>query len=299
MVIVVALPAGTKKWALPLCALGAVVLASCALEPGSGAGETEGLLTGQVFQDRFTDGSGQGPEMVVLPSGSFTMGSPESEVGRDDWEGPQRTVQIGYRLAVGRYEVTFAEWDACVADGGCNNYRPDDLGWGRDTRPVINVSWDDAQTYVEWLNRKTGLTGRDRYRLLTDAEWEYAARAGTTTAYSFGDDASQLDAHAWFEANSDNRTHPVGRQQPNAFGLYDMHGNVAEWVEDCFYGNLGYADAPTDGSARTFPDCDGRVLRGNSWYASPQNLRSAHLYRLGHRDRSNQLGFRVARTLPD
>ncbi|MBI1264225.1 MAG: SUMF1/EgtB/PvdO family nonheme iron enzyme [Alphaproteobacteria bacterium] len=284
-------PAGLKQWALPLCALCALVLAGC-------APETEGRRAGEVFQDRFTDGSGQGPEMVVLPSGSFTMGSPVSEAGRFDFEGPQQTVEIGHRLAVGRYEVTFAEWDACVADGGCNGYRPYDEGLARGTSPVMNVSWNDAQDYVTWLNRKTGLTGSPyRYRLLSEAEWEYAARAGTTTAYSFGDDAGQLGAHAWFEDNSNFSTQPVGGRRPNAFGLYDMHGNVQEWVEDC--ANESHAGAPTDGSARTTGNCSSRVYRGGSWILDPQFLRSAFRLWFTPGNRDNFLGFRLARTLPD
>ena len=148
----------------------ALALAAAAL----GAGPATGQGTGDVFRD-----CAACPEMVALPAGYFTMGSPASEAGRYDNEGPQRQMRIGYRLAVGRYEVTFEEWDACAADGGCKGYRPDDEGWGRGRRPVVNVSWSDAWSYALWLSRKTG----EEYRLMTEAEWEYAARAGTRTAY--------------------------------------------------------------------------------------------------------------------
>ncbi len=282
-------PSDLKQWALPLCALGALLLAGC-------AAEVESRRAADVFRDRFTDGSGQGPEMVVLPPGASVYGDP---IVTNTYTTPPRpTVQIGYRLAVGRYEVTFAEWDACGLDGGCNNYRPDDLGWGRGNRPVMNVSWNDAQAYVEWLNRKTGLTGRaDRYRLPSEAEWEYAARAGTSTAFSFGDDEGQLGQHAWFNGNSNRQTHPVGGKRANAFGLHDMHGNVREWVEDCW--NESHSGAPSDGSARTFVNCSNRVSRGGSWGGNPQDLRSANRIRNSSGFRYFIFGFRLARMLPD
>jgi formylglycine-generating enzyme required for sulfatase activity len=237
-----------------------------------------------------------GENMVVLPSGSFTMGSPEIEAGRDDDEGPQRTVQIGYQLAVGKHEVTFAEWDACVADGGCGDYRPSDEGWGRGNRPVINVSWQDAQAYVSWLNQKTGLSGRaDAFRLLSEAEWEYAARAGSAGRWSFGEEESRLGDHAWFFSNSNGGTQPVGEKAANAFGLHDIHGNVWEWTEDCFESN--YNSAPSDGSAQTAFACSYRAYRGGSISDGPDHLRSAYRYREASVYRDSILGFRVARTL--
>ena len=160
------------------------------------------------------------PEMVVVPAGSFRMG--DLNGGGADDEKPVHTVTIGEAFAVGKYEVTFAEWDACVAAGGCNGRRSVDAGWGRSRRPVINVSWDDAKRYVSWLSSRTGR----RYRLLSEAEWEYAARAGTTTKWSCGSSEGCLNAVAWYSANSGNRTFPVGAKVANAFGLYDMHGNV-------------------------------------------------------------------------
>jgi len=244
-------------------------------------------------------GSGEGfkdcpdcPEMVVVPAGAFTMGSPDSEKNRSDNEGPQRKVTIAKPFAVGKFEVTFAEWDACVADGGCK-HQPDDERSGRGKRPVINVSWDDiSREYLPWLKRKTG---KD-YRLLTEAEWEYAARAGTTTAYAFGKSITKRQAQflegSWRSAE---RTVEVGSFEANAFGLHDMHGNVFEWVQDCYKDS--YKGAPSDGSAATAGDCSLRVLRGGSWGGLPRRLRSACRLR-GQPDlRDVNGGFRVARTL--
>ena len=237
------------------------------------------LRPGETFQD-----CAEGPLMVVVPPGSFLMGSPSTEEGRYGAEGPQHRVEIGYRLAVGAYAVTFAEWDACVAAGGCNDYRPSDAGWGRGTRPVINVSWDDAQAYVSWLSFKTGQS----YRLLSESEWEYVARAGTTTPFHFGETISTDQVNY-----NRNFTVPVGSFPSNAFGLYDVHGNVWEWTQDCWNG--GYSGAPGDGSAWARGDCSMRVLRGGSWGYIPGNLRSAFRVRLVTVDRSINVGFRVAR----
>jgi formylglycine-generating enzyme required for sulfatase activity len=240
------------------------------------------------------------PEMVVVPAGSFTMGSPESEPQRSADEGPQRRVTIARPFAVGKFEVTFAEWDACVAAGGCNGHRPSDSNWGRGNRPVINVSWDDARAYVAWLSRKTGKT----YRLLSEAEWEYAARAGTTTPFSTGQrittEQANFDGNHTYNGSSKGqyrqRTLPVGSFAANAFGLHDMHGNVWEWTEDCW--NANYSGAPTDGSARTSGECGRRVLRGGSWVDLPRFLRSADRYWITAENRIDVIGFRVARTLP-
>ena len=161
--------------------------------------------------------------MVAVPEGTFMMGS-NSDAAYSD-EKPVHEVTIPYRFAVGKYEVTFREWDACVADGGCS-HRPSDEGWGRGSRPVIYVSWHDAKEYVKWLSRKTG----EAYRLLSESEWEYVARAGTTTAYHFGSSISPGQANY---LSNIGKTVAVGSYQPNAFGLHDVHGNVWEWVEDC------------------------------------------------------------------
>ena len=227
------------------------------------------------------------PEMVVVPAGEFMMGSPPNEEGRQKDEGPQRIVAIAKALAVGRFEVTFAEWDTCVAASGCK-HKPGDEGWGRGKRPAINVSWDDAKEYVAWLAKKTGRT----YRLLSEAEWEYAARAGTTTAFSTGQtittDQANFD-HTYgrsltgsFTGVYRQKTIDVGSlNTPNAFGLHDMHGNVSEWVEDCYQG----------------ASCSSRAVRGGSWNNHPVVLRSAGRIGVDAGLRYFGRGFRVARTL--
>jgi formylglycine-generating enzyme required for sulfatase activity len=234
--------------------------------------------------------------MVVVPAGEFMMGSPEHEAERGNDEGPRRKVTIAKHFAVGKFEVTFAEWDACVAASACV-YTPEDIGWGRGKRPVIEVSWDDITKYLPWLSRRAGKT----YRLLTEAEWEYAARAGTTTPFSTGDTIISVQANfagTYTYGGSppglyQQKTVEVGSFQPNAFGLYDMHGNVYEWVQDCY----SYAGAPLDGSAVVSKDCSWRVLRGGSWYDYPRYLRSAARLRNRPDLRIRYLGFRVARTL--
>jgi formylglycine-generating enzyme required for sulfatase activity len=240
------------------------------------------------------------PAMVVVPAGSFTMGSPASEAGREGDEGPQHQVTIPRALAIGKFEVTLAEWDACVSDGGCAGYRPSDDGWGRGNRPVIHVSWNDAQSYLTWVSRKAG----KQYRLLSESEWEYAARAGTITPYFWGPTASHEYANYGTDAccvglarGSDKweNTSPSGSFPPNGFGLYDMLGNVWEWTQDCQNGS--YDGAPSDGSAWTAGDCGLRVLRGGSWFADPSFLRSAIRDWDTTGKRNYDSGFRVARTL--
>lgn len=204
------------------------------------------------------------PEMVVVPAGRFQMGSVNR--GYND-ERPVHEVVIDYLFAVSKYEVTFAEWDACVAGGGCRR-RPDDEGWGRENRPVINISWGEAKQYVHWLSRKTGKP----YRLLSEAEWEYVARAGTTTRYWWGgwlsDEADHDYANYKGTAGVDRwvNTAPVGSFDANAFGLFDTAGNVSEWVEDFWHDT--YQGAPNDGGAwttREVTDYNERVIRGGSW----------------------------------
>jgi formylglycine-generating enzyme required for sulfatase activity len=252
------------------------------------------------------------PVMVVIPAGSFVMGSPAGEPGRDDNEGPQHEVTIPRAFALGRHEVTFAEWDACVRGGGCR-HRADDMGWGRGPRPVIDVSWDDADDYVRWLSRKTG----QEYRLPSEAEWEYAVRAGSATARSaprfWGGDPADACRYAnvydlagrsalgldWAHHDCQDgyaQTAPVGRFRPNDFGLYDVLGNVWEWMADCWHDS--YQGAPGDGGAWLTGDCTRRVLRGGSWNDGPTNGRSAN--RLGDAGGNRYIivGFRLTRTLP-
>jgi len=239
------------------------------------------------------------PEMMVVPAGSFTMGSPASEAGRYGNEGPQHLVTFAKPFAVGRFAVTFDEWDACVADGGCNAYRPADEGWGRGRQPVINVSWDDAKAYLSWLTRKTGKT----YRLLSEAEREYVTRARTTTPFWWGSSISTDRANYDGRGNGGvatgqfrRRTLPVDSFEPNPWGLFQIHGNVWDRVEDCWHES--YEGAPADGSAWTAGDCSRRVVRGGSYGSGPRQLRSA--FREPGRtsdDRDLDLGFRVGRTL--
>jgi formylglycine-generating enzyme required for sulfatase activity len=230
------------------------------------------------------------PEMVIVPAGEFIMGSAIDEEERLTNEGPKHQVTIARPFAVSRFEVTFDDWDTCVSVGFCP--WADDDGMGRGTRPVIYLSWDDARQYVAWLSQMTGKT----YRLLTEAEWEYAARAGTTTAYYWGDEIGNNNANCdGCGSRWDNlQISPVGSFKPNAFGLYDMLGNVSEWVEDCYWRD--YVGAPTDGSART-GDCKLRVVRGGSWTSLPQSLRSANRAKLIAGNRGGDLGFRVGRTI--
>ncbi len=233
------------------------------------------------------------PEMVVIPAGSFMMGSNDGESD----EKPVHQVNVG-RFAIGMYEVTQGEWKAVMG-----NHPSQFQHCGGDC-PVENVFWDDVQEYIQRLNQKTGKV----YRLPSEAEWEYAARAGSTTTWSFGDDKSRLGDYAWFdgpwlEGNSGDRTHKVGGKKANAFGLYDMHGNVMEWVQDRYH--VSYDGAPVDGSAwEEFGGWKSHVLRGGNWYNLPRFMRSAS------RSRGNNYlneyyvgfncgyGFRLAGTAP-
>jgi formylglycine-generating enzyme required for sulfatase activity len=230
------------------------------------------------------------PEMIVVPAGSFTMGSANEQehiAGGHNSFGPQHRVKFARQFAVGEFALTFDEWDACVADGGCNGYRPGDAGWGRGRLPVINVSWDDAKAYAAWLAKKTGKP----YRLLSEAEREYITRAGTTTPYWWGSSISTSQANYY----GSSRTVTVDSFAPNPWGLYQVHGNVMEWVEDCY--NASYAGAPTDGSAWTSGDCSRRVVRGGSWVDGWRDLSSASRDAYSTTVQSDSLGFRIGRTL--
>ena len=259
--------------------------------------EAERWLAEGVFRD-----CAACPLMVEVPAGSFMMGLPSSQ-------GSQYRVTIRSPFAVGVYEVTFDEWDACVRRGACEDVG--DEGWGRGRRPVLNVSWEDAQGYVRWLARETG----QRYRLPSEAEWEYAARAGTESAQYWGEsttarcryantrDASYVQARQEQDSTFTDRyarcrdgfpyTAPVGSYQPNAFGLHDVLGNLGEWTEDCYNGR--YAAAPTDGSAWRSDDCPRRVVRGMGWYAFVLDSRGRYSAPAGSRD--VYIGIRVARTI--
>jgi formylglycine-generating enzyme required for sulfatase activity len=238
------------------------------------------------------------PVMVVVPAGKFLMGTAGAPgMGcdpSDPCEGPQHEVRIARNLAVSKTEVTLAQWDACAEAGACQGkkLRGCETPHACDDRPVTFVSWEESVGYTKWLSR---LTGRD-YRLLSEAEWEYAARAGSPANYSFGDKASELDQYAWFSDNAHKETHPVGEKKANAFGLQDIHGNAMEWVEDNFHES--YEDAPTDGMAwREGGDELRRMVRGGSWSGKPDKLRSASRTGGISQNVYDTVGFRVARTL--
>ena len=243
---------------------------------------------------RFRECAKDCPEMIVLPAGEFMMGSDATEKGRNGNEGPRHKATIARPFSVSKFEVTFEQWDACVAVGGCLN--ASDSGYGRGTRPVNNVNWNAAQQYVAWLSRMTG----QPYRLLSEVEWEYAARAGTDTAYWWGDDigSGNADCDGCGGQWNGRQSAPVGSFTANKFGLHDMHGNVWEWVEDCWHDD--YNGAPTDGAPWTTgcPDIGGRVVRGGSWNVAPQSVRAAVRIRGSAEGRNyGDGGFRVARTL--
>jgi formylglycine-generating enzyme required for sulfatase activity len=232
------------------------------------------------------------PEMVFVRGGVFHRGGPLIGSPDANRESPIMEVKIQKAFAVSVTEITFAQWDICADQGGC---RANVLAgeWGRMNQPVIHISWGDAQAYVRWISK---LTGR-RYRLLSEVEWEYAARGGKATSYSFED--RNINQYAWHAGNSEGRPHQVGTLKPNPFGLKDMHGNVAEWVEDCFHEN--YKDAPLTEVAWTEGAfCNRRVVRGGNWLSDVKALRSAS--RDWHPiddDISDQIGFRVARNITE
>lgn len=245
------------------------------------------------------------PEMITIAPGAFMMGAscsaPDEDANSD--EGPPHEVTIDYAFAIGVHVVTFAEWDAAIAVGARLERLPDQ-GWGRDRRPVINVGWRDANDYIAWLNMRLGLKdGPDTYRLPSEAEWEYACRAGAATPYSSGNTLASNEAN--FTANSEagdgphpHMTAPVGSYKANAFGLYDMHGNVWEWSADAWNASYGEPGRPDDGAPWLAGDATRRVLRGGAWDAGPSQARSASRRSANPTYGSANIGFRVARTLP-
>ena len=219
--------------------------------------------------------AGNQQQRVVLS----TSNERQNEAGGACPECPEMIPIPGHKFAIGKYTVTFKEWDACVAAGGCGGYQPPDNGWGRGTRPVINVSWDDAQAYIQWISEKTGLA----YRLPTKDEWEIAAQAGSTTDYYWGNDVGRNNANCdGCGSEWDNRrTAPVGSFKPNAFGIYDMMGNVWQWTDTCWQGN-----------------CAKRMFFGGSWNHRPQDMRAITRNWFDTNKRMRYLGFRLAMTLP-
>jgi formylglycine-generating enzyme required for sulfatase activity len=239
------------------------------------------------FQDRLADGS-LGPAMQLILPGTFLMGSPGQDPDDMDSEKPQHAVAIPHVFALRRFPVTFDEYDRFCA--ATDREKPPDQGWGRGRRPVINVSWEDATAYCDWLSEQSGRC----YRLPTEAQWEYAARAGTQTRWSFGDEEVDLDTYGWYQAKSGSRTHRVGAKQRNPWGLYDMHGNVWEWVQDTWHSS--YEGAPTDGLSWESEDAGAlRVIRGGSWGGNAGLCRCAYRNLNEPESRLNDLGFRCAR----
>ena len=239
------------------------------------------------------------PSMALLPAGEFLMGSPPSEPEMNENEGPQHQVRIEKPFAIGKYEVTFEEYDAFAQ--ATQRDKPNDEGWGRGQRPVINVSWEDATAYAKWLSEQT----RKPYRLPSEAEWEYAARAGTTTPFHTGQEINteQANFNGNYTYNGSakgeyrKKTVEVGSFPANAFGLHDMHGNVWEWVQD--FWNDNYEGAHDGGSALESGDCTRRVLRGGSWFNRSWRLRSAYRNRSRQSYRSDDVGFRLAMDLKE
>lgn len=258
------------------------------------------LRPGKVFKD-----CERCPEMVVVPAGTFLQGAAADDPLATPMEQPQRRISIARPFAAGVFEVTMAEWDACVADGACA-HRPTDNGWGRADRPVMMVSWNDAVQYTGWLNEQSG----ESYRLPSESEWEYMARAGTNGNWLFDDPAEvcQFGNIAGRETDFQWRhddcadpvslgTLPVGTLRPNDFGLFDVIGNVAEWTTDCM--NLSYLDAPTDGRPWTRGLCSSHMARGGSWVTGTRDIRLPARFNLKNGDRNDFTGFRVVRSIDE
>jgi formylglycine-generating enzyme required for sulfatase activity len=279
-----AAPAAAPGGQAPASPSQSTTAAPSTLPPSGASAAIETARKDMKAGELFTDCEGC-PEMVVVPAGAFDMGSPA------EYENPPHRVTIAKPFAIGRYEVTFEQWDRCVEENGCKA-QPDDRQWGRGNRPVINVSWDDAKAFASWLAQKTG----QKYRLPTEAEWEYAARAGTTTPYWWGRELG------WQEASCrecgtglGQQTAPAGSYKANPFGVYDTAGNAAEWVEDCW--NENYRNAPKDGSPWTTGQCRLRVLRGGAYDSPAKAIRSTARFRYDSDVRYPANGFRVVREL--
>jgi formylglycine-generating enzyme required for sulfatase activity len=223
------------------------------------------------------------PEMISLPAGSFVMGS--DIVNEEDANWPKRSVKVN-AFAMSKFEVLQDEWHAIMGN------RPG--GFKGERLPVEQITWKLAKEFTRKLSEKTG----KNYRLASEAEWEYAARAGTESDYYFGNEVDRLPEHAWFEENSNETTHTVGQKLPNKFGLYDMYGNVAEWTDDCW--NKNYVGAPSDGSAWVTGDCSVRVVRGGSWFNKTRSFKSSSRMKFSSEIRysSRGLGLRIVREAP-
>ena len=272
-------PVGDRRQAIIVVRMALLLLGFCAGAPTPAGAQNESFEAGKVFRDC--------PEMVVIPDGTFKMGSNR---GRNN-EKPVREVSIAKAFAMSTTEVTFDHWSLCVRAGECAT--PDDHKWGRGKRPVINIAWRSAIAYAEFLSQHTGKV----YRLPTEAEWEYAARAGTRTRYWWGNKPGKNRANCR-KCGTEfyKQSAPVRSFKPNAFGLYDMNGNVWEWVQDCFWQD--YRGAPTDASPREGDDCRRRTVRGGSWYYIAKLMSSAYRTSFPPSNASYNIGIRLVRELP-
>lgn len=278
------------QWTWAIGAAAWMVAAAAAAEPVP----TGTVPPGTLFRD-----CPACPDMVTVPAGRFVMGAATGEPGARPDERPQRPVRIDRPFAIGRFEITHRQWQACLDAGGCAGHQPRDHGWGRGDRPVMNVNLADIDAYLAWLRHVTGKS----YRLPSEAEWEYAARAGSTTAFFWGDAVGRDRAVCHKCRDGAGKvaqgTLPVGRFPPNRFGLHDMHGNVWEWTADCHHAD--YRGAPDDGRPWREAgggDCTQRVQRGGSWYYIAANSRSARRSYNKIGARWYDVGFRVVRDLP-
>jgi formylglycine-generating enzyme required for sulfatase activity len=249
---------------------------------------TRGETKGRPRELAVDLGGGVRLEMVLIPAGEFLMGSPDSDKDAAPSEKPQHRVRITRPFWMGKYLVTQEQWEAVMGDNPSCFKDP--------RNPVEGVSWDDCRKFLEKLNEKSR-SGREKFALPSEAQWEYACRAGSTTRYCFGDDASELGKYAWYDENSDDRTHPVGGKKPNAWGLYDMHGNVWEWCQDWYAGGY-YVSAPTDDPAGPKTGLN-HVYRGGYWDYDAKRCRSAERFYVMPGIQCRDLGFRVARVAAD
>ncbi|MCW9034604.1 MAG: formylglycine-generating enzyme family protein [Alphaproteobacteria bacterium] len=249
-------------------------------------GNASAFEVGETFRD-----CPECPEMVVVPKGAFVMGDRAS---RDKREKPAHIVFIPKPFAIGKYELTFENWQACIDDKGCTRV-PDDHHWGREGRPVINIDFADVEQYMAWISKKTGAT----YRLPSEAEWEYAARGGTQTQYWWGDEVGEgrVNCRKCGTEWSGKKSAPVGSFPANPFGLHEMNGNIWEWVADCW--NPTHEGAKSNGAARLDGDCRSRIIRGGSWYYFSKLSRAAYRYNNDARVFSYNIGFRALRELPE
>lgn len=281
-----------------LLLVAAVFLVSAAYAPVDHAK----LDVGDRFRDRFLSGEHRAPEMIVLPRGNFVMGSLATDTGREADEDRRHSVNIDYRMAVSTHEVTWNEYMLCVEEGACSGYVPEDEGWGRGNQPVVNLNFNDVYAYLHWLNDELGIAWErsDRYTLLSEAEWEYAALAGsqgvTFAPFSTGETVSIEDAN-YSALNSQQGQRParVGQYPANAWGLYDMHGNVWEWTEDCY--RERHTQMPNNGRAWLTRSCNHRVQKGGSFADPMTELRVANRRPIRPEERQPLTGFRLVRRI--